>query len=77
MAIDGEEPVRPVRVFVTYEALADIDQRKVRDLHGTLTTFDNNRDRIELAANSKFNLDEIEPYLHEGQLLLLLTTDDL
>ncbi len=45
MAVEGESPVRPVRVYVSYEALADIDPEQVRDL--------------------------------EGQLLIILTTDDL
>jgi Protein of unknown function (DUF1488) len=77
MAVEGEEPIRPVRVCVTYRALADIDPEQVRDLDGALTTFDKNRDRIDLAANSKFDADEVEPDLHEGQLLIILTTDDL
>jgi hypothetical protein len=77
MAVEGEEPIRPVRVCVTYRALADIDPEQVRDLDGALTTFDTNRDRIVMAANSKFDAGEVESDLHEGQPLILLTTDDL
>jgi hypothetical protein len=77
MAVEGESPVRPVRVFVTYEALANIDPDQARDLHGALTTFDKNRDRIDRAASSKFDAGQVEPDLHQGQLLILLRTDDL
>jgi hypothetical protein len=77
MAIKGAKPARPVRVYVTYEALADIDPEQVRDLHGALTTFDKNRDRIDMAANSKFRLDEIEHDLRGGHLAIILRTDDL
>jgi hypothetical protein len=73
----SEEPIRPVRACVTYRALADIDPEQVRDLDGALTTFDTNRDRIDMAANSKFDAGEVESDLHEGQPLILLTTDDL
>jgi hypothetical protein len=66
MAIEGEEPVRPVRVDVSYEALANIDQRKVRDLDGALTTFDANCDRVDTAANCKFDAGEVEADLHEA-----------
>jgi Protein of unknown function (DUF1488) len=77
MKIEGEEPVRPVRVYVTYEALADIDPDQVQDLDGALTTFDTNRDRIDMAANSKFDAGEVESDLHEDQPLIILRTDDL
>jgi len=77
MAVEGESPVRPVRVYVSYEALADIDPEQVRDLEGALATFDTNRDRIDMAANAKFDAGQVEQDLHEGQLLIILTTDDL
>ena len=77
MAVEGESPVRPVRVYVSYEALADIDPEQVRDLQGVLATFDTNRDRIDRAASSKFDAGQVEQDLHEGQLLIILTTDDL
>jgi hypothetical protein len=76
MKVEGEEPVRPVRVYVTYEALAQIDPEQVPDLHGALTTFDTNRDRIDTTANSRFDAGEVEPDLHEGQQLIILRTDD-
>jgi hypothetical protein len=45
MAVDDETPVRPVRVFITYEALADIDPSQLCDREGALTTFDMNPSR--------------------------------
>ena len=32
MTVKGAVPVRPVRVFVSYEALADLDPSNIRDL---------------------------------------------
>jgi Protein of unknown function (DUF1488) len=77
MAVDGESPVRPVRVFVSYEALANIDPSQVRDLDGALTTFDMNRSRIDNAASSKFDAAGVEAELYEGQPVIILRTDDL
>jgi hypothetical protein len=77
MAVEGDEPVRPVRVYVSYEALADIDPDQVRDLDGVLTTFDKNRDRIDRAANAKVDAGEVEPDLQGGHPVIILRTDDL
>ena len=77
MAVEGESPVRPVRVYVSYEALADIDPEQVRDLEGALATFDTNRDRIDRAANAKFDAGEVEPDLQGGHPVILLIADDL
>ena len=77
MAVEGESPVRPVRVYVSYEALADIDPEQVRDLEGALATFDTNRDRIDMAANAKFDAGEVEPDLQGGHPVILLIADDL
>jgi hypothetical protein len=76
-AVEGESPVRPVRVFVTYEALANLDPSQVRDLEGALTTFVMNRSRIDGAASSKFGAGGAEAELYEGQALIILRTDDL
>ena len=77
MAVEVESPVRPVRVYVSYEALADIDPEQVRDLQGVVATFDTNRDRIDMAANAKFDAGQVEQDLHDGQLLIILRMDDL
>jgi Protein of unknown function (DUF1488) len=74
MEIEGEEPARPVRVYVSCEALADLDPEQVQAVDGWLTTFDKNRDRIDMAANSKFDANDVEPDLHP---VIVLRTDDL
>ena len=53
--VDGEVPIRFVRVFVTHEVPSDIDPNHARYVAGVLTTFDRNRDGIDHAANSKFD----------------------
>jgi len=77
MTVDGESPVRPVRVFVSYEALANIDPSQPHDIEGALTTFDMNRSRIDNAASIKFDAGGAEAELYEGQAMIILRTDDL
>jgi uncharacterized protein DUF1488 len=77
MEVEGTVPVRFVRIFVTHEALSDIDPSGVPDFDGDISTFDKNRDRIELAANSKFNRGKTEDWLHEGQPVVVLMDSDL
>ena len=77
MAVEGESPVRPVRVFATYEALASLGPSQVLDLDGALTTFVMNRSRIDDAASSKFGAGGAEAQLYEGQALIIPRTDDL
>jgi hypothetical protein len=77
MEVEGAPPVRPVRVFVTYEALANLDPSQVRDLEGALKTFDNNRPHIDRSASSKFDGGDTEEELYEGQPTLVLRTHDL
>jgi hypothetical protein len=66
-----------VRVFVTHETLLDIDPNAPPDVDGALSTFDKNRDRIEPAANAKFDRGETEDWLHEGQPAVVLMDRDL
>jgi|SRR5258706_8438135 hypothetical protein len=77
MEVEGTVPASFVRVFVTHEVLSDIDPNGPHDLDGDLSTFDKNRDRIELAANSKFHRGETEDWLHEGQPAVVLVDSDL
>ena len=63
---------KPVRVFVTYEALAAIDPSQVRDNDGALQTFDAHRAAFEAAASRKYVAGAIEPFTHEGQQVVLL-----
>ncbi len=77
MEVEGTQPPRFVRIFVTHEALSDIDPCGVPDFEGCLSTFDKNCDRIELAANSKFDRGKIEDWLHERQPVIMLMDSDL
>jgi hypothetical protein len=77
MEVEGASPARFVRVFVTHEALSSIDSNAPSDLDGDLSTFDMNRDRIELAANSKFDRSETEDWQHEGQSVVVLRDTNL
>ena len=40
MTVKGAVPVRPVRVFVSYEALADLNPSNIRDLAAAVEHFD-------------------------------------
>jgi hypothetical protein len=77
MCVEGADPVQPVRVLVTYEALAQLDPSQVRDLEAALLVFDENRPQIEAAASMKFDASEIDPETYEGQPMIKLRTDDL
>jgi hypothetical protein len=77
MEVEGTIPASFVRVFVTHEVLSDIDPNGPHGLDGDLSTFDKNRDRIEFAANSKFDRGETEDWLHEGQPAVALMDNDL
>ena len=77
MEVEGTVRASFVRVFVTHEVLSDIDPNGPHDLDGDLSTFDKNRDRIELAANSKFDRGETEDWLHEGKPAVVLMDSDL
>jgi uncharacterized protein DUF1488 len=77
MEVEGTIRASFVRVFVTHEALSDIDPNGPHDLDGDLSTFDKNRDRVELAANSKFGRGETEDWLHEGKPAVVLMDSDL
>ena len=52
MTIEGD-PIRAVRVFVTYETLAQLNPSQPGSLNAALEIFDENRRRIEAAAKSE------------------------
>jgi hypothetical protein len=45
MSIQGRTPVQPVPIFVTYDALAELDPTNVGDLYAALENFDHLRDQ--------------------------------
>jgi Protein of unknown function (DUF1488) len=57
MTVKGAHPVQPVRVFVSYEVLADLDPTDIRDLATAFEHFDKFRTRIETSASDKFDRD--------------------
>jgi len=67
---------QPVRVFVSYEALADFDPTNVRDLHAAHEHFDKFRDRIEQTASQKFDSGDLGEERYEGGPTVRQTTQD-
>jgi hypothetical protein len=76
MTVKGAHPVQPVRVFVSYEALADLDPTNVRDLPAASEHFDKYRTRIEAAASDKFDRDGPDAEKYEGMPTIRLTSRD-
>jgi hypothetical protein len=65
-----------VWVFVSYEALADLDPSNIRDLAAAFEHFDTFRSRIEAAASEKFDRDGSDGERYEGMPTVRLTTSD-
>ena len=76
MSVEGSNPIQPVRVLISYEALAELDPTNVRDLAAAFEHFDKFRSRIEMAASKRFDRGGIEPEKYENMPLIRLTTDD-
>jgi hypothetical protein len=68
---------RPVRIFITYEALAAIDPSRVRDHAAALQIFDEHRAHVEEAASKKYKAGKIEDFTHEQQEVVLLRDHDV
>jgi hypothetical protein len=77
MTNEGEEPPRLVRVYVSCGALEEIDPDQRHALDWWSTTFDNNRDRIDIAANSKFDAGQVEPDLEDGYRVIVVCIENL
>ena len=75
MEVEGEEPTRPVRVFVTPEALSSLDPHRALNADGALATFDTYYKRIHRAASSKF--DEGKFSHDEGDSVIIIRDHDL
>jgi hypothetical protein len=73
--LDGNSA--PVRVFVTYEALAQIDPSKVHDLPAALEIFDANRERLEKLASVIYDARGADDGKYEGQPTLILRSNDV
>jgi hypothetical protein len=77
MTVQGAIPVRPVRVFISYEALAQLDPFDIRDLASAFERFERFRARIEAAASDKFDRHGPDAEKYEGMPTIRLTTNDL
>jgi hypothetical protein len=77
MSVEGQIPVQPVRVLVSYEALSQLDPTNVRDLHGALQNFDRLRSQVEAAASREFDRNGFNAEKYEGMPAIRLTADDL
>ena len=76
MTVKGATPVKPVRVFISYEALAQLDPFDIRDLASAFEHFERFRARIEAAASDKFDRHGPDAEKYEGMPTIRLTTDD-
>jgi hypothetical protein len=76
MTVKGAIPVRPARIFVSYEALADLDPLDIRDLASAFKHFERFRTRIETAASDKFDRHGPDADKYEGMPTIRLSTND-
>ena len=76
MTVKGAIPIQPVRVFVSYEALAQLDPFDIRDFAAAFEHFERFRARIETAASDKFDRHGPDAEKYEGMPTVLLTTAD-
>jgi hypothetical protein len=67
----------PIRVFVTYEALWQIDPSQVHDVASAVSTCNANRARLEEHANRKFDADSMDEGQYKGQPILFLRSMDV
>ena len=77
MTVKGASRIQVVRVFVSYEALADLDPANVRDLPAAFEHFDKFRARIEAAASDKFDRDGPGAEKYARLPTIRLTSKDL
>ena len=77
MTVTASNPIQPVRVFVSHEALFRLDPFDIRDVAAAFRHFDRFRVRIEVAASSKFDQLGPDAEKYEGRPAVRLTTNDL
>jgi hypothetical protein len=70
-------PTQFVRILVTYEALWELDPKKVRDAYSALETLDKQREMIETVASAKYDTKDVDKLGSiEGQPVLTLKSMD-
>jgi hypothetical protein len=77
MFIEGTRPARPVRVFVTYEALAQLSPLPALELPGALEAFKNERPTIEVVSSRKFDAEGVGKGDYGGCPILTINSQDL
>ncbi len=77
MTVQGSVPVEPIRVFVTYEALAQTEPSQPRDAFAAIDIFQQYRELIETVAGEKFDRLGVEDERYEGQPVVRVDSDDL
>ena len=66
-----------IRIFVTYEALWQIDPLQVRDAASAIATCSTNRERLEKLASQKFDAGDVEDGQYQGRPILFLRSMDV
>jgi Protein of unknown function (DUF1488) len=77
MTVKGARPVQPIRVFVTYGALAQIEPSQPWSRRSATAIFDRNRARIEATASVKFDAIGVDAAKCNGLRMVMVRPDDL
>ncbi len=76
MFIEGARPYKPVRVYISYDTLAQIDPSQPRGLPTALDIFERHRPMIEAAASDKFDAGYLDDGEYGGRPILTLQPEN-
>jgi Protein of unknown function (DUF1488) len=77
MFIEGARPYKPVRVYISYDTLAQVDPSQPRGLPAALDIFKRHRPMIEAAASDKFDAGYLDDGEYGGRPILTLHPENL
>ena len=77
MMVKDAFPLAPIRVFVTYETLAQIEPSQPSDPAAAEEIFGRHRALIEALASDKFDEGGVEDEVYEGMAVVRISSDDL
>ena len=77
MKVKDADPVEPVRIVVTAEALRHFEPLAANDQYDHPEIFRRHRASIEEAANDKFDRGEVEDGRYEGMTIVRVSSADL
>jgi hypothetical protein len=77
MFIEGARPYKPVRVYISFDTLAQIDLSQPRGLPAALDIFKRHRPMIEAAASDKFDSGYLDDGEYGGRPILTLHPENL